>query len=740
MRDVVELTEAPVETNGLTEVGNYTIQADGAMFRILIDGLYSDKPRAVIRELCTNARDSHAEAGILDRPFKLTLPTRFDETFSVRDYGVSLTHDQVMNLYTTVGLSTKRDSNKAVGKFGLGSKVPFAVTDSFTITAILGGFKRIYNSFMDSGQPRISLLVTEPTEEEQGVEVTFSVKTSEHKAFREAAQRVLLGFDVLPENNADLTKVEFDVLFEGTDWKVIQRNYEHAINGAYVKQGCVLYPIDVAALRSTRTCEALDILGNEALILDMPIGSVDITPSRESLSYDKRTVNNILDKLDSILTEVADNLRAVILNAPTFHAAIKARNLLLGNISSYQLKDYIGKSTLWRGREVTGSIKIGTKKQAILRRHGVNLAQIGSEYKGCNRRRHYIDEAGHGIEFNPGSLPTFIYTEKDAPSLPYLSVRLAAVNGLYNRPILLKDFTPGSRAEDFLRAALGRPDDDLYFVNLADVPFEKPDYEKTRASLSVWSDSRQKFVQGLTFTGSAIFYVHTFKSDVVRTNEAGGVDHPDNTRVTHVWRTLKEQRLIDDSARLVAIPASRKDIAKNIPEEWEDFFEAAEGLIRANFNAEKAAKQTLAYHFQTADNNRFWFRLFDLSKELDGWVEDSNSTFLKTVDAVKGYADWANKDGKMHVALRDTVRTIFSPTEAEIILGDFSTDALTAEFDATMGTVKATYPLITLMATEVRHFNPSADQGGNLLDYINLVDAKNIARRTENVLWDVFSG
>ena len=85
MKDVVVVDAVSAETGSLQEVASYTIQADAKMFRILINGLYSDKPRAIVRELCANARDSHAQAGILDRPFKLQLPTRWDETFAVRD-------------------------------------------------------------------------------------------------------------------------------------------------------------------------------------------------------------------------------------------------------------------------------------------------------------------------------------------------------------------------------------------------------------------------------------------------------------------------------------------------------------------------------------------------------------------------------------------------------------------------------------------------------------------------------
>lgn len=112
MKDVVVLDEAPVETSLLGETKSFSIKADGKAFKILIDGLYSDKPRAIVRELWSNAWDSHVSAGIADRPFKVVLPTKWDETFSVRDYGIGMTHDEVMSLHDRVHVDQGRHQRR----------------------------------------------------------------------------------------------------------------------------------------------------------------------------------------------------------------------------------------------------------------------------------------------------------------------------------------------------------------------------------------------------------------------------------------------------------------------------------------------------------------------------------------------------------------------------------------------------------------------------------------------------
>ena len=73
----------------------FTVQAGAKMFQMLSSGLYSDKIRAAIRELSTNAFDSHVDNGCPTRPFDVQLPTKLDPQFRLRDYGTGLDDVQV---------------------------------------------------------------------------------------------------------------------------------------------------------------------------------------------------------------------------------------------------------------------------------------------------------------------------------------------------------------------------------------------------------------------------------------------------------------------------------------------------------------------------------------------------------------------------------------------------------------------------------------------------------------------
>lgn len=101
---------AEVLAEGFGETANFTIAASGKAFKGLIDGLYSRKIEAAIRELATNAFDSHKAARSI-APFEVHLPTALQPTFWIRDYGVGMSHALMMRRYTTLFDSTKDGTN-----------------------------------------------------------------------------------------------------------------------------------------------------------------------------------------------------------------------------------------------------------------------------------------------------------------------------------------------------------------------------------------------------------------------------------------------------------------------------------------------------------------------------------------------------------------------------------------------------------------------------------------------------
>lgn len=292
----------------------FQIKTSALAFKILSEGLYSDKIKAVIRELSTNAFDAMVEAGKRDQPFKVHLPTRYEPWFSVKDEGVGMSHDRILHNYCTYFGSSKNDTNDQVGCLGLGSKSPFAYTETFSVTSIKDGKKRTYTALVseqgypevmeiplgeEDGQPVFEVNTDEPN----GVEVSFPVKESDIYEFHNKARSVYLDFPVKPETNLSdfrIGKIEYTV--KKATWRMRKPCNDLSWHThVRVVQGCVAYPLDHNQIGFRHPL--LDSL----IDLHVPIGDVEITPSREAISYTEFTRKNLKAALEVVAQEIAES-------------------------------------------------------------------------------------------------------------------------------------------------------------------------------------------------------------------------------------------------------------------------------------------------------------------------------------------------------------------------------------------------------------------------------------------------
>lgn len=83
---------------------------------LLSSNLYSSPEQSFIREIVSNAWDSHVEAGNTDTPVivKFTGET-YNKSVIIRDYGTGLSPERFKEVYCNIGSSTKRESNDFIG-------------------------------------------------------------------------------------------------------------------------------------------------------------------------------------------------------------------------------------------------------------------------------------------------------------------------------------------------------------------------------------------------------------------------------------------------------------------------------------------------------------------------------------------------------------------------------------------------------------------------------------------------
>lgn len=283
-----------LESNGLNQSTGFKIEASLKAFEILSSGLYTDKIGSIVRELICNAYDSHIQANNLDTPIEIVTPTAWsDGVFKIKDYGTGLSEEDIFTVYTTYFKSTKNESNDYIGCLGLGSKSPFSYTDSFTVESRYNGTLTSYLCYKDDKGPAITKLESNPTDEHNGLTVTINVNGNDSAYFRDKSEQFLNLADI----NVIINGRKYDC-FPGELFKKIDNielykdRYDNKI---YIKQGIVCYPINNKLTDDVTFNQYVKILSAYKTIITVPIGSVEVTASREALSYDERTTKNVID-------------------------------------------------------------------------------------------------------------------------------------------------------------------------------------------------------------------------------------------------------------------------------------------------------------------------------------------------------------------------------------------------------------------------------------------------------------
>ena len=305
-----------VVVSGDFEQTNFKLKADPKAFNILSDKIYTNKVKAVIREISTNAYDAHVAAGN-DEPFDVHLPTDLEPWFSVRDYGTGLSHEDCMEIYTTYFHSTKTDSNDYVGALGLGSKSPYSIADSFTVTSWFNGEKRVYSAYKDENDcPQFALLTADSTDEPNGIEV--SVAASDPYEFEQEAVSVYKFFDKLPNINID--SVVHNIEDAHKQYKIKTDDFASSTQWGDVT--CVMGNVGYRLNRGDICIDGIEHpMADMEVVLYFNIGDLNFTPGRESLSLDDKTKNNVIAKLDLLKEGTKEALQIKLDACETYYEA-----------------------------------------------------------------------------------------------------------------------------------------------------------------------------------------------------------------------------------------------------------------------------------------------------------------------------------------------------------------------------------------------------------------------------------
>lgn len=317
-----------IENNTSLDTKSFGIEQTPFFFKILSSSLYERKEEAVLRELSANALDAHIMAGIQDTPIEVILPNELSPELVIRDFGTGMSLLTLEEVYTVYGSSTKRNDNINIGAFGMGSKSPFALTDSFTVESTHNGITTNIACYLDEGQPKFSVFSSTRTGNPSGTTVRVPVPSVDNqKALIKAAETIYSYWTTLPTiKGAKVTDNLSNYLLYTNDLVYVTSRYSPIVPYNYgssdvdlVTIGPFYYTIPAALKERLSKSPAYNVLSrltlhsqngslsNVSYTLKFNIGDLELAPSRERIEDTPLNYQKIQQKINTLSTFVLGN-------------------------------------------------------------------------------------------------------------------------------------------------------------------------------------------------------------------------------------------------------------------------------------------------------------------------------------------------------------------------------------------------------------------------------------------------
>lgn len=335
------------------------------VLEIIRSKMYPIPVKTLIQEISSNAKDAHTERGTPDRPIEIHLPSRFSNTFAVRDYGPGITPERMGNVFIQYGNSTKRQDDNQIGGFGLGAKSPWSYTDSFGITSITPengkNIKREYLAYIDETKiGKLALLKESETTEEQGTTIQVTTKAADEKEFLRYAHNLYAYWRIKPIIHGQSIQWKMPkTILEGKEWKIYEYLYDPYSSS--MQTNCfaggitglineIPYKLNINALTQLDqvTKGSISSLANSCnFVISFGPSEVSVTANREEIDYRDKTQLTISAKINNLIQEVTQKSEQEISKAKTLVEAI-ANYKRLPNV----LRD-ISRNCMWKTYKVS---------------------------------------------------------------------------------------------------------------------------------------------------------------------------------------------------------------------------------------------------------------------------------------------------------------------------------------------------------------------------------------------------
>ena len=282
------------------------------LMQMLSKNLYSDDIGSTVRECASNALDSHRRAGTTD-PIIVSFGANKDGNyeFSVEDFGIGLDAEDVKNIISKYGKSTKRDSANELGMMGLGFKSPLAYCSSFYFVCRKNGVERKYMMYEGEDVNTIDLLYETSTDQKNGVKVIVPVRHYDRSNFISKIKEQLAYFENV-YFNVDGVDNDFTIMrHEHFQWSPMSTNSQ-----LHICLDNVYYPIDFGKL-------GIDTIYFPVGLRFSLTDGLFPTPNRESLRYTTEAKAVIMKKLQSVANFFVEKYNETVQDTTDIWAAME---------------------------------------------------------------------------------------------------------------------------------------------------------------------------------------------------------------------------------------------------------------------------------------------------------------------------------------------------------------------------------------------------------------------------------
>jgi hypothetical protein len=349
----LELAEKQFESSENFRSKEFGIKDPDFIMEILGSKMYTNPIKAVVQELCSNARDAHREVGKHDFPIEIVMPTREKLVWEVRDFGPGITPDRMADVFIQFGASTKRDDNTQTGGFGLGAKSFFAYADSAVITSItpendLPGarlIKREYIAHISKNRKReMSLASSTVTKDPQGTRISIAVKQEDVYKFQDVVKNTFRFWKVKPKlvnwayDFQEVSKVLDGVDSSGREWFFISDR------SSFILVDEIPYPINKDFVKNA------DGVLSFNPVLCFNTGDIMVAATRDSLDYSNKTIAAVEKFLEEIAKQIKEKCEKEIEDCATYIDALHRHRDLMARFNPYLVP------SVWHKKPIYSSI------------------------------------------------------------------------------------------------------------------------------------------------------------------------------------------------------------------------------------------------------------------------------------------------------------------------------------------------------------------------------------------------